>query len=172
MRISAHFASAHATSALICCAHALLSAGPAQSGVDWSKLPTELLSAILQNMPQHHRFSCCTTISTAWAAAAVAATHSIRSSGVHSQRCSTHGLHAHRGLRHSFHTCHCPMWAGNDKQLCSLHLPCARLHVLEVLGVGVQLMPGPLWQPASPVRLRKLSWQLPVCLACWSWQLA
>jgi hypothetical protein len=52
VRISAHFASAHATSALICCAHALLSAGPAHSGVDCSKLPIELLSAILQHMPQ------------------------------------------------------------------------------------------------------------------------
>lgn len=149
MRISAHFASAHATSALICCAHALLSAGPAHSGVDCSKLPLELLSAILQHMPQQHRFSSCTTVSTAWAAAAVAAAHSISI-----KRGSL------TALQHTWAAC-APRYAAqlthlslsnvgrSYKQLCSLHLPCARLRALEVSGVGVQLMPEPLWQPAS-----------------------
>ena len=52
-------------------------AGPARTAPDWSQLPTEVLSCILQRVFLQHRLSSCAHVCTAWAAAAAASISSL-----------------------------------------------------------------------------------------------
>lgn len=131
---------------------ALLFAGSARTGVDWSKLPPELLPTILQFVPQQHRFSSCVAVNPAWAAAAVAATRSI--SIKQDQPKLLQQAWAACAPRFAAQLTHLTLWTRHEPGWgtfnSKLHLPCAGLCSLKVSSCSMQLKSVPSRASSSP----------------------
>lgn len=119
--------------------------------MDWSQLPTELLPAVLQHVDLQDRLCRCALVSTAWAAAASAATTSIsiscQSATDLQEAWAARATSYASQLTHLDLTCH--NWQGMynmgmySQEPCILHLPCTHLRSLEVCNPTVQLLSVP-----------------------------
>lgn len=112
--------------------------------MDWAQLPIELLPAILRHVGLQDRLCRCALVSTAWAAAAKAATTSIsisRPSATDLQETWAARVPSSASqVSHLELTCQFTTWASSGQDLCILHLPCMLLRSLQVQGCGRRAM--------------------------------
>lgn len=121
-----------------------LFAGP-QIPTCWYQLPSEVLSAIFQHVPLQHRYSSCTLVSIAWAAAAAA----VPVLDVSTSRKSAAALRAtwdaqaarFRTQLTSFSLSSAENSTPARTQSAIWQLPCAQLKDLQLCNLAMQLQP-------------------------------